>query len=242
MMMATGQDLSQILHEQLLCYICESGLKAGKYHWYRCTQGHIICQDCKEIKEKKNCSCKKSFVPQHCNVIEALLSANKMRFKCENFRRGCQNLLNKENMTFHHAECLYRLVQCPRIPRHSKAFQFFNGKDTISIPVKFEIETNSFFAVGKETNGSFYHWLHFYDLNMKQIIFHIPWSTSTRTRQKLSFLKLVKHCQLMKLPTQSLKMENVLVCPAKTLLPTWSRKALASTLTAFLTHLNSIWR
>ena len=117
MMMATGQDFSQILHEQLLCYICEGGLKAEKHNWYRCIQGHMVCQDC--IKEKKNCSCKKPFVPEHCNVIKALLSANKMQFKCENHTRGCQKLLDKENMTFHHAECLYRIVQCPRIPCRS---------------------------------------------------------------------------------------------------------------------------
>ena len=104
--MATGQDFSQILHEQLLCYICESGLKAGKHHWYRCIQGHMVCQDC--IKEKNNCSCKKPFVPEHCNVIKALLKAKKMQFKCENHAEGCQKLLDKENMTFHHAECIFR--------------------------------------------------------------------------------------------------------------------------------------
>ena len=114
MMMATGQDFSQILHEQLLCYICESGLKAGKHHWYRCTQGHMVCHDCKEIKEKKNCSCKKPLLSEPCTLIKALLRVNKMEFKCENFTRGCQKLLDAENMTFHHAECLYRLVRCPR--------------------------------------------------------------------------------------------------------------------------------
>ena len=201
-MMATGQDFSQILHEQLLCHICESGLKAGKHHWYRCTQGHMVCQDCKETL-KKNCSCKKPLLSEPCTLIKALLSANKMQFKCENHAEGCQKLLDKENMTFHHAECLFRIVQCPRIPCHSfvpfyllldhmksqekifllkkdqcynvdvyqtsfgkkvKAIHWINMTTAYgsSIPLKFEIEDNAFFTVAKQTNGAFYHWVHFF--------------------------------------------------------------------------------
>ena len=120
------QDSSQILYEKLKCYICESRLKAGKHHWYRCLQGHMICQDCRDAKERKTvfgtdtdtrfpktCVCTKIIPPQFCEVIEALLNADKMEFKCENLTRGCQESSDKENMILHQTECIYRLVICP---------------------------------------------------------------------------------------------------------------------------------
>ena len=38
-----------------------------------------------------------------------------MEFKCENISRGCQESSDKENMILHQTECIYRLVNCPRI-------------------------------------------------------------------------------------------------------------------------------
>jgi len=47
-------------------------------------------------------------------MTEALLKVDKMRFKCENLTRGCQETMNEESMIFHQTECIYRLVQSPR--------------------------------------------------------------------------------------------------------------------------------
>ena len=108
-----GQDFSQTFYDTLKCHICENRLSAGKHRWYRCTDAHMICQDCREVKEKKNCSCTK-FIPfEHCKVIEALLNVKKMKFKCENLTRGCQESSDEENLTCHQTECIYRLVKCP---------------------------------------------------------------------------------------------------------------------------------
>ena len=108
-------EFSNVLHEELNCFICDNGVIAGKLHWYKCVQGHMVCQDCKEVKDKKKCSCNKSFIPGgHCKMTEALLKVDKMRFKCENLTRGCQETMNEENMIFHQTECIYRLVNCPR--------------------------------------------------------------------------------------------------------------------------------
>ena len=115
------QDSSQMLYEKLKCYICESRLTAGKDHWYRCLQDHMICQDCREVKETKKCSCTKSITLQYCQVIEALLNADKMQFKCENLTRGCQETKEKEDMILHQTECIYRLVKCPHVNCESKA-------------------------------------------------------------------------------------------------------------------------
>ena len=52
-------DSSQILYEKLKCHICESRLKVGKHHWYKCFAFHLVCQDCKEVKGNKKCSCTK---------------------------------------------------------------------------------------------------------------------------------------------------------------------------------------
>ena len=110
---ASGQDLNQTLYEKLKCYICESRLKAGKDHWYKCFANHLVCQDCKEVKGSKKCSCTKNIAPDYCEVIEALLNADKMQFKCENLTRGCQETKEKEDMILHQTECIYRLVKCP---------------------------------------------------------------------------------------------------------------------------------
>ena len=115
------QDLNEILIEQLKCYICKSGLKAGKHRWYRCTQLHLICQDCKEGKEAFAANlfcdlpCKKKILLEHCKMTEALLNAENMLFNCENLLRGCQEKLDAENMIFHQSECIYRLVSCPNL-------------------------------------------------------------------------------------------------------------------------------
>ena len=36
----------------------------------------------------------------------------KIRFKCENSGRGCQEKLDKENLEVHQNECIYRLIKC----------------------------------------------------------------------------------------------------------------------------------
>ena len=107
-------DFSNVLHEELKCFICENGVSAGKHRWYKCIQGHTVCQDCKEVKGKKECSCSKPFVEGgHCKMTESLLNLDKMQFKCENLHRGCQENKEKESMIFHQTECIYRLVICP---------------------------------------------------------------------------------------------------------------------------------
>ena len=42
-----------------------------------------------------------------------------------------------------------------------KTVHFFN-KNYSSIPIKFEVEANTFFVVAKEKDGVFYHWVHFF--------------------------------------------------------------------------------
>eukprot|EP00093_Oithona_nana_P008662 08662.XXX_142151_142999_1 [CDS] Oithona nana genome sequencing. len=120
------QDFGEIFNEQLKCYICESFPKAGKHYWYRCMQGHMVCHECKEARKpsffkfgassnQTVCSCQKPFMPDHCKLIESLLNARKMEFKCENLTRGCQETLVEEDMISHQSECIYRLVKCPLV-------------------------------------------------------------------------------------------------------------------------------
>ena len=118
----SGQEFSQVVYDQLKCFNCSSSLKAGKHRWYKCIQGHFVCQDCVEVEGKNTCSfkCKKPFIPGHCKMTEALLNAENMRFKCENLTRGCQETSGKENMIFHQDECIFRVVKCPRIFCKSK--------------------------------------------------------------------------------------------------------------------------
>ena len=52
------------------------------------------------------------------------------------------------------------------------------------------------------------------DLLKKQSISHALWSTLKESPKKLPFPKLRRYFQSMKLQTQSLKMENALVCRA----------------------------
>ena len=187
----SGKDLSQTLYEKLECYICESRLTAGKHHWYRCTLGHRICQDCREVKETKKCSCTKFIPLQYCDVIEALLSLDKMQFKCENLKRGCQESSDKENLILHQTECIYRLVKCPHIKCESKvsfhelldhmkpkcsfeertlynefAFNFDRLKLAYGMQhykqSKINVENKIFFSTLTQKDDVFHHWIHFY--------------------------------------------------------------------------------
>ena len=148
-------DFSNVLHEELKCFICDNGAMAGKHHWYKCMEGHMICQDCKEVKEMKKCSCNKSFVKGHCKMTEALLKVDKMRFKCKNLIRGCQETMNEEDMIFHQSECIYRLVESPRYlsrcPYDDFEYSFhkliddMKGRDEISeveIEMSFQVKTS----------------------------------------------------------------------------------------------------
>ena len=113
-----ASEFVETLTEQLKCQICECGPKAGKSRWYKCTAMHQICQDCKEVNHV--CNCKEKICGSVCKVIEALLNVKKMRFTCENHGRGCQESSGEENIIFHQTECIYRLVNCPRITCESK--------------------------------------------------------------------------------------------------------------------------
>ena len=202
-------DSSQILYEKLKCQICESRVKAGKHHWYRCTQGHRICQDCREVKETKKCSCTK-FIPfQHCEVIEALLNEGKMEFKCENLTRGCNESLDEDNMIFHQTECIYRLVDCPqricksKVPFHELLDHMkpdcivdlsgvyntfvFNYDRKISVghyrPRKIIAENKVFFSVIRFKEDLLYHWIQFYgsSIEAKKYSYTLEYHNTTKT-------------------------------------------------------------
>ena len=183
-------DFSNVLHEELKCFICQNGVIAGKHHWYKCLQGHMLCQDCREVtlKGKNECSCNKPFVEGgHCKMTESLLNLDKMQFKCENLPRGCQEKLEKESMIFHQTECIYRRVKCPRkkcesqVPFHEllehmkqkcmlrtvvkmhfrEKLAFFTSND---YPVIIEIESKTFLSCVAFSQGSpvplLHHWIY----------------------------------------------------------------------------------
>ena len=150
-------DFSNVLHEELKCFICQNGVIAGKHHWYRCVQGHTVCQDCKEVKEKEKCSCNKPFVEGgHCKILESLLDLDKMQFKCENLPRGCQEKLGKESMIFHQTECIYRRAKCPRmkcesqVPFHELLEHMKQQKCIFPTVVKMRFREKLAFATSKE--------------------------------------------------------------------------------------------
>ena len=150
------QEFNQTFYEQLKCHICEASLRAGKTHWYRCKQDHMICQDCREVKDEKKCSCTK-FIPfKFCKVIEALLNTDKMEFKCENLARGCQETMEKDDMIFHQTECVYRLVKCPcitcefEVPFHELLKHMEKEKCTVDFRYRIK---NQNYIVKKTTFG-----------------------------------------------------------------------------------------
>ena len=206
----SGKDVNQTVYEKLKCYICESRLQVGKHHWYRCTQAHLICQDCREVKEKKNCTCTKFIPLQHCEFIEALLNADKMQFRCENLSRGCQEIKEKEDMMFHQTECIYRLVKCPRmvcgdeVPFHElldhmKPDCFLEeelviregytydeyecSKSVLYKPYKITAKNRIFFTVTKFEDDQHYCWIHFYGspIEAKNYSYTLEYHNDTKT-------------------------------------------------------------
>ena len=186
--MASG-DMSQIIANQLKCYACECGPRAGKPHWYKCLSSHQICENCKTTK----CKCGEAISKEHCKMTEALLKSNTMRFKCFNQSRGCLEISGEEAMIFHEQECIYRLVKCPRIGcqlkvpfnevhQHMKDNHIIDKYYSISkgdkqvhrhfaklnntyfikrFPVVFEFDGRTFYSLIRKKNAIIYHWIQF---------------------------------------------------------------------------------
>ena len=110
-----SKDTNQVLNEELKCFICDCGPKAGKSEWYQCLSHHQICQDCKtgDAKDLNKCPCGRFISTEHSPMTKKLLELETTRFKCKNTNGGCQELLEKEAMISHEVECVYRLVNCP---------------------------------------------------------------------------------------------------------------------------------
>ena len=165
----------QVLKDQWKCGICENGPRAGRVSWYKCNAEHSICQDCYDCyKYKETCQteitktirkrgkdklkkkiCNAIVLKKPCKLTEALLRMKSMRFMCVNESRGCKEILDKEAMIYHEAECIYRLIPryhglhsldtlpfhevVSRITTwHSKSHKLaLNEKGTISVYVKY---------------------------------------------------------------------------------------------------------
>ena len=105
------------IEKQLICHVCKGKPRSGEPYWYRCMNLHLICQSCRG--QGKKCLCQAKVLYTSCSVIEAFLKSKK-RFKCKNESRGCEECLNNQNMKAHESECIYRLVNCPRISCKTK--------------------------------------------------------------------------------------------------------------------------
>ena len=114
-MSASVNEIVEVLNNHLLCYSCQNSPILGQTRWYRCTSLHKICQNCKEIKLQSQCLCNEFIIEDNCKLIEALLNMPSMLFKCQNVTRGCGTVLGTEKMTQHVSECIFRLVECPKV-------------------------------------------------------------------------------------------------------------------------------
>lgn len=115
-------QMSEVLLDHLKCVFCQTLVKAGKPRWYQCSAHHQICQDCREVSRKDNCTCGKLISENHCAMTEKLVKLI-IKIRCGNTSRGCQEVLTEEAMICHEKDCIYRLVQCPgliwtKVPFH----------------------------------------------------------------------------------------------------------------------------
>ena len=112
-------DTSKVIENVLKCHSCGNGPRAGKSRrWYKCLSLHSICDYCIGligIMNAGKCQCGKELSTTHCKMTEELLKLKSMRFKCQNQCRGCQETMVEEAMISHETDCIYRLVDCPRI-------------------------------------------------------------------------------------------------------------------------------
>ena len=187
-MVFVSKEMNEILQEQLKCYICNAKPQVGKYHWYKCLSAHHVCYHCKEKKEFKKCACWQLISHGYCKTIEALLKTEAMQFHCSNQGFGCQAFLHGYAMTQHETECIYRMVNCPRLScgykipfrkvlQHMEenkdlilpvkkdldyckiSLENYNSGNFTLLPVTFQYEKNVFVCIGKARDGVFYSWL-----------------------------------------------------------------------------------
>ena len=149
------------------------------------------------------------------------MNADKMQFKCGNHARGCQESSDKENIILHQSECIYRLVKCPRVmcgfevPFHElrehmetkKCFECSDKKETFGkkvkeyhsfgfyedlSPIRVEIENKTFFIVGRDNDGTFYHWIHFVGSSQEAKHFSCTLEYFERESEKIAFSQTPK--------------------------------------------------
>ena len=163
----------QAFFDNLVCKICNTHPKAGKYRWYQCKAQHRICQDCKEIGERNTCQCELKILKNHCSMTEQLLKADDMRFKCANLSRGCVKAADEKSMVSHEKDCIYRLVACPHVACKSdtELVPFLDLMEHLSSETRYssshfyekeydlrqgEISMNLCMKKGKYENGGFF--------------------------------------------------------------------------------------
>ena len=114
-MASASEQLDNFLESQLICHHCKGFPRVGEHRWYRCVSEvhqHLLCQHCIEDNQIDVCPCHETYCFNYCEIVEELLE-RKTIFKCKNQARGCTEVLEKESMLEHQAECIYRLIECP---------------------------------------------------------------------------------------------------------------------------------
>ena len=66
----------QVLKKQLKCQVCKSGPRPDKVSWYKCLDGHMICQDCESKMDPEPLNGDSDISVKRCHVDAEYQSNN----------------------------------------------------------------------------------------------------------------------------------------------------------------------
>merc|ERR1712156_365777 len=97
--------------DKLQCHGCKKVPAPNDLNRYPCGQSHYLCEDC-----RGDCNCGSRIgvnVPS--GIFKLLLESSNLPWYCQNYPKGCREILEKENLKDHQDECIFRPVNCPHL-------------------------------------------------------------------------------------------------------------------------------
>ena len=93
----------------LKCWVCKDvpGLIGVRKNRYACSQGHLICEDCKSGE----CSCGSKSFNGPLGFVESILEKSQWHYCCH-FKHGCQDMFGAQDLEDHQKCCIFREIVC----------------------------------------------------------------------------------------------------------------------------------
>ena len=93
----------------LKCWVCKDvpGLIGVRKNRYACSQGHLICEDCRSGE----CSCGSKSFNGPLGFVESIMEKSQWHYCCH-FKHGCKDMFGARDLYDHQKSCIFREIVC----------------------------------------------------------------------------------------------------------------------------------